>query len=180
MKTAFIPTEYDYTGHAAAILRVTRVVLYGLLFLAAYIGNTRSAQGQAAQTGTAPKGANRGPADNFSGVVWVNMLVPAGSRPDCVVSEVTFEPKGRTFWHKHPNGQVLVATQGTGYYQEKGKPIQIIRQGEAVTIAPEVVHWHGAGPNGQFTHIAINPNVSKGGAVNWLQAVTDEEYKAIR
>jgi quercetin dioxygenase-like cupin family protein len=67
-------------------------------------------------------------------------------------------------------------TQGTGYYQEKGKPIQVIRQGEAVNIAPNVVHWHGAGPNSRFTHIAINPSVSKAGAVNWMQAVTNEEY----
>ena len=71
---------------------------------------------------------------------------------------------------------VLVVTAGTGYYQEQGQPIQVIQVGEAVNIAPEVVHWHGASPDSRFTHLAINPNVSKGGAVIWLQPVTDEEY----
>ncbi|WP_266364645.1 (R)-mandelonitrile lyase [Tellurirhabdus rosea] len=121
---------------------------------------------------------SRGPATSFSGIVWVKTLVPANDQTDCIVSEVAFDPKARTFWHSHPNGQILVVKQGNCYYQEKGKPVQIIREGEAVNIAPNVVHWHGAGPQNKMTHIAINPNVSKGGAVTWLQAVTDEEYKA--
>ena len=119
---------------------------------------------------------SQGPSSNFSGNVLVTMLVAQNPETDCIVSSVTFEAKARTFWHTHPNGQLLVVTKGTGYYLEKGKPIQIIREGDSVTIPPQVTHWHGAGPSGQFTHIAINPNVSRGGAVNWLQAVTDEEY----
>lgn len=42
-------------------------------------------------------------------------------------------------------------------------------------VAPNVVHWHSATPDSRFTHLAINPNVSKGGAVVWLRPVTDEE-----
>lgn len=158
----------------------TYFLLCNFLFLGAFVGTAGETLAQTTQTVLAPQAARRGPADNFTGVVRVKTLVPANGQTDCIVSDVTFEPKARTFWHKHPNGQILVITQGAGYYQEQGKPIQIIRQGESVNIAPNVVHWHGAGPTGQFTHIAINPNVSKGGAVNWLQAVTDDEYKALR
>ncbi|MGM9511625.1 (R)-mandelonitrile lyase [Larkinella sp. GY13] len=122
---------------------------------------------------------SQGSASNFSGSVRVTTLVAANTETDCIVSSVTFEAKARTFWHTHPNGQLLVVTQGTGYYQEKDKPIQLIREGESVTIPPGVTHWHGAGPSSQFTHIAINPNCSKGGAVTWLQAVTDEEYDKV-
>jgi hypothetical protein len=32
-------------------------------------------------------------------------------------------------------------------------------------------------PDSRMAHL-VNPNVSKGGAVNWLQPVTDEEYGA--
>ncbi len=128
------------------------------------------------QQPTPPEGATRAPSEYFTGVTWVKTLVPANDRTDCVVSDVTFEPGARNNWHTHPNGQILVATAGTGYYQEKGKPIQILRKGEAVNIAPNVVHWHGASPDSRFTHIAINPNVSKGGAVVWGKAVTDAEY----
>lgn len=135
------------------------------------------AQKETAEKSTQPV---QGAASNFSGIVWVKTLVGPNPETDCIVSEVTFEPKARTFWHTHSNGQLLVVTQGTGYYQEKGKAIQVIQVGESVTIPPQVEHWHGAGPGGPFTHIAINPNVSKGGAVNWLQAVTDEEYNRPR
>ncbi len=125
---------------------------------------------------TAPDGAVQAPSEYFTGIAWVKTLVPAHTQTDCVVSDVTFEPGSRNNWHTHPNGQILVVRAGTGYYQEKGKPIQLLREGEAVNIAPNVVHWHGATPEGRFTHLAINPNVSKGGAVAWLQAVTDDEY----
>lgn len=123
-----------------------------------------------------PEGATAAPSDYFTGTAWVKPLVPAGTAADCVVSDVTFEPGARNNWHTHPNGQILVVTAGTGYYQEKGKPIQLLHPGDAVDIAPDVVHWHGAAPDSRFTHIAINPNASKGGAVVWLGRVTEEEY----
>jgi quercetin dioxygenase-like cupin family protein len=45
-------------------------------------------------------------------------------------------------------------------------------------ILPDVVHWHGASHDSEFTHIAINPNTQKG-IVTWLERVTDEEYNSI-
>jgi quercetin dioxygenase-like cupin family protein len=127
-----------------------------------------------------PEGATQASSDYFTGIAWVKMLVPTNDLTDCTVGDVTFEPGARNNWHTHPNGQILVVTAGTGYYQETSKPIQLIRAGEAVNIAPDVVHWHGATPDSRFTHLAINPNVSKGGAVIWLQPVTDEEYNSYR
>ncbi|MBO0935878.1 hypothetical protein J2I47_04895 [Fibrella sp. HMF5335] len=56
----------------------------------------------------------------------------------------------------------------------------MLHKGEAINIAPNVVHWHGASHDSRFTHIAINPNVSQGGAVIWGQPVTDDEYNASR
>jgi quercetin dioxygenase-like cupin family protein len=121
-------------------------------------------------------GTKRGPAENFSGTAWVTML--AGDNPtDCTIGDVTFEPGCRNSWHSHPAGQLLVVTAGQGYYQEKGQPAQLLRAGDAVSIAPGVVHWHGATANSLFTHLAINPNASQGVA-DWLAPVTDEEYRA--
>lgn len=127
-----------------------------------------------------PEGATQAPSDYFTGMAWIKTLVPANDLTDCTVSDVTFEPGARNNWHTHPNGQILIATIGTGYYQEKGKSIQVLQKGDAVNIGPDVLHWHGASPDSRFTHIAINPNVSKGGAVTWLQPVTDEEYLALK
>ena len=94
---------------------------------------------------------------------------------DCTVGNVTFAPGVRNSWHSHPGGQILLCTSGEGRYQEKGKPVQVLRPGDVVKIAPNVVHWHGAAPDSEFTHIAIGAQQSKGGAV-WLAPVTDEEY----
>lgn len=91
---------------------------------------------------------------------------------------VTFEPKARTNWHSHPGGQVLFITEGQGYYQAKGQPAQILHKGDVVEIPRNVVHWHGAGPDTGFAHIAISLNSDEGGAV-WLGPVTDEEYAEV-
>ena len=121
-----------------------------------------------------PKG-ERAPADYFTGTVWVKMLVPNDPVINCQIGNVVFEPGARNNWHTHPGGQILIVTDGVGYYQEKGKPVQLIRKGEVVNIPPGIVHWHGASPDHEFTHIAINPNTQKG-IVVWLERVSDEEY----
>jgi quercetin dioxygenase-like cupin family protein len=115
--------------------------------------------------------------DYFTGAAWVKSLVPHNSIFNCLVSNVFFEPGSRNHWHTHPGGQILLATDGIGYYQEKGKSIQILRKGDVVTIPPDVKHWHGASPRNSFTHIAINTNTQKG-IVKWLEPVTDEEYNS--
>src|SRR6187549_1636353 len=121
-----------------------------------------------------PKG-EKAPAEYFTGTAWIKLLVPNDTLFNCQVGNVVFEAGARNNWHSHSGGQILIVTDGIGYYQEKGKPIQIIRKGDVVNIAPDVVHWHGASATREMTHLAINPNTQKG-IVTWLQHVTDEEY----
>ncbi len=121
-----------------------------------------------------PKG-EKAPADYFTGTAWVKNLVPSDDTFNTVIGNVVFEPGARNNWHTHPGGQILIVTEGTGYYQEKGKPIQVLHEGDVVKILPDLVHWHGASPDSEFTHIAVNTNTQKG-IVIWLDRVTDEEY----
>ena len=116
--------------------------------------------------------------DNFSGTVWLHMMGAEDSTLHARFGNVTFEPKARTNWHSHPGGQILFITEGQGYYQALGQPAQILRKGDHVEIPPKVVHWHGAGPETEFAHIAISLNTDEGGAV-WLGPVTDEEYPGL-
>ena len=125
-----------------------------------------------------PKG-EKAPADYFTGTAWVRMLLPNDSTLNCQIANVVFEPGARNNWHTHPGGQILIVTDGIGYYQEKGKQIQLLRKGDVVNILPDVEHWHGASPDSEFTHIAINTN-TQNGIVVWLQRVTDEEYKSFK
>ena len=117
----------------------------------------------------------KAPAEYFTGTAWVKLLVPNDPVLNVQIGNVVFEPGARNHWHTHPGGQILVVTNGVGYYQEKGRPIRTIRKGDVVNIAPDVEHWHGASPDSEFTHLAINPNTQKG-IVVWLQKVTDDEY----
>ena len=113
----------------------------------------------------------------FTGNTWLNMLVPRDNEFNCPIGNVTFEPGCRNNWHKHPGGQILLVTGGKGYYQEDGKPAQVIKEGDVVEIPPDVKHWHGATANRALAHLAITPT-DKGETI-WLEAVSDEEYKKL-
>ncbi len=112
----------------------------------------------------------------FTGQTYLNMLNAKDDIFNAPLGNVTFEPKARTFWHKHSGGQILLVTSGEGRYQEKGKEIQILNKGDIVKIAPNVEHWHGASPNNWFSHISLETNVPNN-KVTWLNPVKDEEYK---
>jgi quercetin dioxygenase-like cupin family protein len=113
--------------------------------------------------------------NNFSGTVWLNMMGATDSTLHASFGNVSFEPKARTNWHSHPGGQILLITEGRGYYQAKGGPARLLHKGDVVEIPRNVVHWHGAAPDSAFAHIAISLNTDDGGAV-WSGPVTDEEY----
>jgi len=105
----------------------------------------------------------------FTGDAWLNMMVTYDEGFNCSVSHVTFEPGCRNFWHRHPGGQILIVTCGKGYYQEDGKPIRKIEEGDVVKIAPNLKHWHGATHDGWFAHISIETDTRAGG-VEWLES----------
>lgn len=115
--------------------------------------------------------------DYFSGAAWLQMLVTDKEKFDLTVGNVLFEPGVRNNWHSHPGGQILLCTKGKGYYQEKGKAIQLLHVGDVVEIRPDVVHWHGATPDSEFEHIAISTQSHKGSVV-WLEPVSNEEYNS--
>ncbi len=113
--------------------------------------------------------------NNFTGTAYVYMMITPDNIYNASIGNVTFEPKARTNWHMHPGGQILLVTEGKGYYQEKGKPAQLIRKGDVVKIPANTEHWHGAAPDDGMVHIAISLNLEKG-SVKWLLPVTDAEY----
>ena len=122
-----------------------------------------------------PLGDKLSPNPNFTGEVW---LAPLSEKKELNVptANVTFEPGCRNSWHSHKAGQLLIATAGIGYYQEKGQPARRLYPGDIVEIATDVVHWHGAAPDSWFAHIAITTNPQTNAAV-WLNPVNNEEYR---
>ncbi|RFM29174.1 cupin domain-containing carboxymuconolactone decarboxylase family protein [Deminuibacter soli] len=120
---------------------------------------------------------NLAPGEYFTGKVLLNLAVTPEDNLVSVVSKVTFEPKARTNWHMHPYGQILIVTEGAGYYQEKDKPAQLIKTGDVVKIPADADHWHGAAHNSGMTHIALVPP-GKNSTI-WGAPVTDSVYNAV-
>jgi quercetin dioxygenase-like cupin family protein len=113
--------------------------------------------------------------DNFHGTAYLKTLIDADTINPSSVGHVTFEPGARTKWHMHPGGQILLAIEGVGYYQEKGQVKKILRKGDVIKCSPNVPHWHGASVDSQFIQVAIT-NRHLGETV-WLQEVSDDQYK---
>ncbi|MFQ6791497.1 cupin domain-containing protein [Thomasclavelia sp.] len=119
---------------------------------------------------------NTGFAKYFIGTSFLNPLARSNG---VGVANVTFEPGCRNNWHiHHKGGQILLVTDGKGWYQEWGKPAQELKPGDVVNIAPEVKHWHGAAKDSWFAHIAIEVP-AKDASNEWLEPVEDKDYLAL-
>lgn len=115
-------------------------------------------------------------ADNHTGTVWLTELAPADSIFSYNIAMATFAAGAKLDWHIHPAGQILLITEGIGYYQERGKPVQVVRKGEIIKCAPGVEHWHGATPGSSVTYIATTP--AQKGKTIWLRRLSDSEYRS--
>ena len=126
------------------------------------------------RSGSKPSGI--GPAEYFTGSVRIDPLFQAADPARAVGASVTFEPSARTAWHTHPLGQMLIVTSGCGLAQRWGGAIEEIRPGDVVWFSPGEKHWHGATAATAMTHIAIQERLD-GKTVDWLEKVTDEQYR---
>ncbi len=113
-------------------------------------------------------------AQNFKGQAYLAPLTTL-KELNTPVSNVTFEPGSRNNWHSHTGGQLLIVTAGKGYYQERGKPVQMLSPGDVVEIAPDVVHWHGATEDSWFAHLAVGCNAQTN-KTSWYEPVDDTQY----
>ena len=111
----------------------------------------------------------------FTGAVWADPVLPATD--GTTINNVFFTPGARTYWHRHEAGQVLHVTAGSDFVCAKGGEPQRIGAGDTVWIAPGEKHWHGAGPDTNMVHIALQEALD-GTHVAWLEHVTDEQYNA--
>ncbi|RWO92924.1 cupin domain-containing protein [Mesorhizobium sp.] len=127
------------------------------------------------RVGSQPSGP--GPVDYFTGAVRIDPLFQAPEPARVGGASVTFEPGARTAWHTHPLGQTLIVTAGLGRVQREGAPVEEILPGDVVWIPPGVKHWHGASATTAMTHLAIQESLD-GKPVEWLEKVSDEQYRS--
>ncbi len=117
------------------------------------------------------------PSEWFTGDAWITPVADSGEGARTQIDSVRFAPGARTVWHRHPLGQVLVVTEGTGRVQRRGGPVETVRAGDTVRIAPGEWHWHGAAPDRSMTHLAIEPIPGDGASAEAGEPVGDGEYR---
>ncbi len=115
--------------------------------------------------------------DWFTGTVWQDPVVEPPEPARVRAARVAFEPGARTNWHTHPLGQTLHVLSGVGRVQLLGGPVQVIRPGDTVWIAPQEKHWHGAAPDCGMVHLAIH-EADGDRHVDWMERVVDADYLA--
>ena len=126
-----------------------------------------------------PPTTSRGPADRFTGDVWVDMI-PNGDPPSRLrAGVVRFAPGAHTAWHRHLNGQTLHILDGYGLVQARGGPLIEVGPGDTIGTPPGEWHWHGAAPNHFMTHLAISLDAADdqtGPATEWGDHLSADEY----
>jgi quercetin dioxygenase-like cupin family protein len=118
---------------------------------------------------------NQGPAEWFTGTVWIDTIRTPTAPARAQVARVRFAPKARTAWHTHPLGQTLHILEGVARVQSEGGPVVELHAGDTVSFAPGERHWHGAASDSFMAHLAVQ-EVENGSAADWAEHVTDEQY----
>ena len=110
-------------------------VLYFTIFLCAAVSTRVVAQ----DASIFPRG-EISTTDNHTGTIWLNELSAGDSVFTNSIALATYAAGAKLDWHIHPAGQILLITEGTGYYQEKGKRVQIVHKGDVIKCVPGVAH----------------------------------------
>lgn len=119
---------------------------------------------------------------SFTGDVYItSMITPDDTYNFPATNNIIFAPGARSSWHSH-GGMVILVTGGVGYYQEEGKPAQIIRKGDVVNIPEGIRHWHGAVPDSWFSQMVIfdSDYTPADGEAQENTAVSDDEYANLK
>ena len=114
------------------------------------------------------------PAEFTTGRVHISVLSRSERQ---LTTNFLFERGSRNSWHYHPHAtQVLMVLSGEAYYQEEGKPKQLLRRGDVVTTPPDVRHWNGATPWSDCECITVSDLVAGQQHAVQLHKVSDTEF----
>lgn len=108
------------------------------------------------------------PGGTFTGTVYLDPVLQA---PGTAVNDVTFTPGARTFWHRHPGGQLLIVKGGRGLVASRDGEIFAVEAGDVIWTGPHEEHWHGAFPDTVMTHTSISH-----GQTEWQEEVAASDY----
>ncbi|MEH0580239.1 (R)-mandelonitrile lyase [Streptomyces sp. B21-108] len=126
--------------------------------------------------------STKGPAERFTGDVWVDAITEGTAPSRLRVAMVRFAPCARTAWHRHAVGQTLRVTEGIGLMQARGNEVVVMRPGDTIHTPPGEWHWHGAAADHFMTHLALSESSGDPAVpdVEWGEHVSDDEYRSFQ
>lgn len=145
-----------------------------LLYFTLFISFQLSGQISQNESVGLPKG-NTAPNVHHTGTVWLNFMSQSDSIFNYNVVLASFEAGAKLDWHMHPEGQQLIIMEGIGYYQERGKALQIVKKGDVIKSQPGVEHWHAATPYSDCSYLALYANEP----TKWLEPISEETYRSL-
>ncbi|MGA5200609.1 (R)-mandelonitrile lyase [Streptomyces variegatus] len=124
----------------------------------------------------------KGPAENFAGDVWFDVIYQGEEPSRARANMVRFAPGAHSAWHSHGLGQTLYIVEGIALIQSRGSKIIEAHPGDIVYTPPGEEHWHGAAPDHFMTHLALweKPGPGGGPENTWLEHVREAEYNGPR
>ncbi|MBE17096.1 MAG: cupin domain-containing protein [Dokdonia sp.] len=118
----------------------------------------------------------KAPNTHYIGEAWLNRIVSADEDLNYNITKATFKANSTLDWHKHATPQVLIVVDGQAYYQERGNPAIILKEGDVVTCAKNTEHWHSSTKDQDVTYLAI---YGGGQPTTWTEVLTQEYYDQV-
>ena len=118
----------------------------------------------------------KAPNIHYLGNAWLKGIVEADTDFEYNITLATFSSDSTLDWHKHSTGQVLIIVKGEGYYQEKGKKVIKLREGDVIKCDKNIEHWHSSTKQKLVSYLAVY------GASNtiWTEKLEKEYYDNIK
>ena len=118
----------------------------------------------------------KAPNIHYLGNACLKGIVEADTDFEYNITLATFSSDSTLDWHKHSTGQVLIIVKGEGYYQEKGKKVIKLREGDVIKCDKNIEHWHSSTKQKLVSYLAVY------GASNtiWTEKLEKEYYDNIK
>lgn len=93
------------------------------------------------------------------------------------VTAVVLPAGVRGRWRRYSKEQIMLITDGRGYYQEKGGAVQEVSAGDVIRISPNTIHWVSADVDEGLAYAILE--IPYGSTSEWFDEINEDEYKKI-
>lgn len=125
-----------------------------------------------------PTAATKKSTIHITGETYGNPIFLGDEVSRLLAAQVFYTPASYTDWHSHPNGQLLICTDGIGLIATRDGTTIRMHAGDAVWAPAGEEHWHGATNDHSVCNYQIIDKGQNPDSTIWLEPVTEQQYVA--